>query len=71
MSQLVETHSYKSHAHPYFTGHIMAAEDLATQGARASAAMVLTNFWNTPANTRGLIQYKDAISPVKEIPLWR
>ena len=42
----------------------MAADDLAAQGARASAAMVLTYFWNIPANTRGLIQYKDAISPV-------
>ena len=57
--------------HLSYVADVVTADDLVTQWARASAAMVLTyfskhTFWS---QHQGLIQNKDVILPVKEFPL--
>ena len=51
---------WKTGPHVSYIVNIVTADDLATQGARASVAMVLTYFsWNIPVSTpEGLIFFK-------------
>ena len=52
-TEVVKIHSHEKQEYPHFIVNNMAADVLAMQGARASAAMVLTWSWRNQGKSAG------------------